>query len=261
MASNTMKVMLVVLMFVSVCGGRVGKSIAPPQPPADYWALAKRGMCPEGGGDKMSSCGIWKDRKFCEPTSIYASFMQKTCPASCGLCEARPTAPPKPRLLEVNIRECLRAHNSKRILHGAGPLSWDDTLAKKARTWAIHLANEDKMEHAPWSVRKAGENLYYKATTTSGNHATCKDALEAWYSEESIYPFEDPPNSLSEVTGGQIGHFTQVVWKSTKKLGVGIASIKRDFWTKTYVVARYTPPGNYYGQFKKQVGNNNLALK
>ena len=35
----------------------------------------------------MSSCGIWKDRKFCEPTSIYASFMQKTCPASCGLCE------------------------------------------------------------------------------------------------------------------------------------------------------------------------------
>ncbi|XP_068677293.1 Golgi-associated plant pathogenesis-related protein 1-like isoform X2 [Montipora capricornis] len=217
MASNTMKVMLVVLMFASVYGGRVSKSIAPPaEPPADYWAMAKRGM--------------------------------------------RPTAPPKPRLLEVNIRECLGAHNAKRILHGAGPLSWNETLAKKARDWAIHLANEDKMEHAPWSVRKAGENLYYEATS-SGNHSTCKDALEAWYSEVSIYPFEHPPNSLSDVTGGQIGHFTQVVWKSTKKLGVGIASIKRGFWTKTYVVARYTPPGNYYGQFKEQVGNSNLALK
>lgn len=53
----------------------------------------------------------------------------------------------------------------------------------------------------------------------------------------------------------------QVVWKSTKKLGVGIAAVKDGFWTTTYVVARYTPPGNYYGRFKQQVGNKVLALK
>ena len=51
------------------------------------------------------------------------------------------------------------------------------------------------------------------------------------------------------------------MWKSTRKVGVGIAAIKRGFWTKTYIVARYTPPGNYEGQFKKQVGNSILALK
>ena len=53
----------------------------------------------------------------------------------------------------------------------------------------------------------------------------------------------------------------QVVWKSTKKLGVGIASVKRGFWTKTYIVARYTPPGNYEGRFKQEVGNRIMALK
>ena len=53
----------------------------------------------------------------------------------------------------------------------------------------------------------------------------------------------------------------QVVWKSTKKLGVAIASIKRDFWYKTYIVARYTPAGNYQGRFKQEVGNSIMALK
>ena len=53
----------------------------------------------------------------------------------------------------------------------------------------------------------------------------------------------------------------QVVWKATKRVGVGIAVIKRGFLTKTYIVARYSPPGNYQGQFKQQVGNSVFALK
>lgn len=37
--------------------------------------------------------------------------------------------------------------------------------------------------------------------------------------------------------------------------------MKDDFWTTTYIVARYSPPGNYYGRFKQEVGNDVLALK
>lgn len=36
------------------------------------------------------------------------------------------------------------------------------------------------------------------------------------------------------------GHFTQVVWKGTKELGVGLATDGH----KIYVVAQYRPPGN-----------------
>ena len=53
----------------------------------------------------------------------------------------------------------------------------------------------------------------------------------------------------------------KVVWKSTEKVGVGIATIERDFSTKTYIVARYTPPGNVEGRFAIEVGNSVLARK
>ena len=53
----------------------------------------------------------------------------------------------------------------------------------------------------------------------------------------------------------------QVVWKSTRKVGVAIATIKRGYWTQTYVVARYSPPGNVYGELEQQVGNSVMALK
>jgi len=258
MASKMVPAFLVVVMSF-VCESRLHKALAPPPPPHDFWAaVAKRGLCPEGGGDKESSCGYWKKLKYCEPAQGYADFMRETCPASCGVCQARPTAAPKPRTVKVNIRECLKAHNSKRVLHGARPLTWDASLAKKAQAWAVHLANKNKMEHAPWSG--TGENLYY-AGTSSGRLATCKEAVDAWYGEVADYPFWKPPNSIFDVPGKQIGHFTQVVWKSTRKVGVGIVAIKRGFWTKTYIVARYTPPGNYEGQFKQQVGNSILALK
>jgi hypothetical protein len=47
------------------------------------------------------------------------------------------------------------------------------------------------------------------------------------------------------------GHFTQVVWKGSQKLGVGFA-ITGDGKT-LYVVAQYSPPGNYQGQFGQNV--------
>lgn len=113
------------------------------------------------------------------------------------------------------------------------------------------------MEHA--QSNDDGENLY-QSFTTSSKPATCKEAVEAWYGEVSDYPFWNPPNSIFD-TEAQIGHFTQVVWKSTKKLGVGIASVKHGFWTTTYIVARYSPPGNYNGRFKQEVGDSVTALK
>ena len=47
-----------------------------------------------------------------------------------------------------------------------------------------------------------------------------------------------------------LGHFTQVVWKDSKKLGVGIAVSSSG---GVYVVARYSPPGNVMNQFAENV--------
>lgn len=45
--------------------------------------------------------------------------------------------------------------------------------------------------------------------------------------------------------GTGTGHFTQVVWKNSKEIGVGKA-FSRD--NRVYVVALYYPAGNYVGR-------------
>lgn len=47
------------------------------------------------------------------------------------------------------------------------------------------------------------------------------------------------------------GHFTQLVWKNTRRFGAGIA-YNRDR-TKAYVVAQYAPSGNSPGQYRQNV--------
>ena len=46
------------------------------------------------------------------------------------------------------------------------------------------------------------------------------------------------------------GHFTQVVWKETKVLGIAKAKSNDG---KIFVVARYHPAGNYMNQFQDNV--------
>lgn len=64
-------------------------------------------------------------------------------------------------------------------------------------------------------------------------------ATDAWYSEVSKVNFND----LKFVSG--TGHFTQVVWKGSVKLGMGVSG--------KYCVARYKAPGNMMGAFEKNV--------
>jgi hypothetical protein len=71
------------------------------------------------------------------------------------------------------------------------------------------------------------------------------EATDAWYDEIESYDFSSPGFAMST------GHFTQVVWKGSEKLGVGFA-ITRD-GNSIYVVAQYSPQGNYMGQFGRNV--------
>ena len=49
------------------------------------------------------------------------------------------------------------------------------------------------------------------------------------------------------------GHFTQVVWKESKELGIGRAVGKKNGMTCTYIVGRYRPAGNFQGKFQENV--------
>ncbi|XP_074526269.1 Golgi-associated plant pathogenesis-related protein 1-like [Halichoeres trimaculatus] len=135
-------------------------------------------------------------------------------------------------------QEFLKAHNAYRKRHSAPPLEYNDELNATAQSWANHLLASGAFGH---SNTRDGENIYMSA----GIKLTGRDAVDAWFSEIQDYNFSYPGFS------GSTGHFTQVVWKSTTELGVGMAT---DGY-RAYVVGQYRPPGNMNmpGYFAKNV--------
>ncbi|KAI9559394.1 hypothetical protein GHT06_016183 [Daphnia sinensis] len=134
-------------------------------------------------------------------------------------------------------RESLNAHNQYRQKHGAPALFICPKLTKVAQAYADTIAQKDTLVH---SNNGFGENLY----ASWGREPNGRDPVTAFYNEIKDYNFNSPGFSL------KTGHFTQVVWKATKMVGVGKAKSSRG---TTYVVYNYYPPGNYQGQFAANV--------
>ncbi|GIX76097.1 golgi-associated plant pathogenesis-related protein 1 [Caerostris extrusa] len=111
-----------------------------------------------------------------------------------------------------------------------------------AREWANHLAAVDSFKHR--TERKYGENIFMK-WSSDPNHVVSGDAaVESWYSEIKDHTFGQEPRSLKS------GHFTQVIWKDSKRMGVAWAKSKTG---KILVVANYEPAGNFVGRFTENV--------
>ena len=139
-------------------------------------------------------------------------------------------------------------------------LVWDDELAKHAQTWANYLAenysNEDasagRLPHAKsYETDKHSEDAYnegenianstkhigYVADTpidTSLEYAynakgdaeellNVNGAVDAWASEAFYY---DYTTNKTNTPGKIVGHYTQIIWKNTKKVGCGKAISK-----------------------------------
>lgn len=126
-------------------------------------------------------------------------------------------------------------------MHHAPPLTLNKNLCKFAEEWAKNLANRGSMQHR--SNNSYGENIFYKwgsgQITVNGN-----EPVDSWYNEIKDYNF-----NAGKFTSGT-GHFTQVVWKGSTELGVGMAKNSKN---QIFVVTNYNPPGNYQGQFGQNV--------
>lgn len=139
-------------------------------------------------------------------------------------------------------KAALAAHNKYRAKHKASPLKWNADMAKDAMDWAEKLAETGKFAHAsPQERKNDGENIYmFVGKPEIGGD----EAVDAWYSEIKDYDFDN------DRFAGNTGHFTQVVWKDTKELGMSFAMSDDG---KIFVVARYRPAGNMMSQFEKNI--------
>lgn len=139
--------------------------------------------------------------------------------------------------------ECLRAHNEFRSKHGVRLLRLNAKLCKFAEEWAINLASRVNPIHR--SNSPYGENIFCTwSNSPYGVVIDGREPVEHWYQEGESHVFHKEPTTL------KTGHFTQVIWRDTRELGVGQAQSKTG---QLVVVCNYDPPGNFIGSFAENV--------
>lgn len=114
------------------------------------------------------------------------------------------------------------------------PLVWDESLASLARNWAERCPRG----HRPRN--RYGENLYW----SGGAPATPAAAVASWAREARYY---DYASTVCTKDGRRdwaaCGHYTQLVWRDTTRLGCAVRSgCPGDL--ENVVVCNYDPPGN-----------------
>ncbi len=145
----------------------------------------------------------------------------------------------------IDIQDVIDTTNSYRRLHQVNSLTWDPVLARESGVYAEKLSKDCALQHSSGDY---GENLYSMSSYPKPNES-CKNAIVSWYSEVSKYDFNAKKQFSDNWTKG-IGHFTQVVWKSTTSFGCGehVREITRPNMSFKIgckiVVCRYRPPGN-----------------
>lgn len=135
----------------------------------------------------------------------------------------------------------LSAHNSERARAGVTPLVWDNTLGNAAAVYAAQMAMTGRFAHSDRSLRRGtGENLWM------GTHGafSVEAMVGGWASEKRFFRPGVFPNVSRSGDWEDVGHYTQMIWPTTQRVGCALASTPR----VDYLVCRYAGVGNIDGR-------------
>ncbi|XP_037081180.1 cysteine-rich secretory protein 2-like [Pollicipes pollicipes] len=118
-------------------------------------------------------------------------------------------------------------------------MSWHRGAAKDAQVWAeecqllVHANDTGRWQQ---NFGACGQNIF-----VSTHKVPWYFAIKSWFLEKDIFRFGSSKNNLTEV-----GHYTQMVWYSTHKVGCAWTFCKNAKPTPYYnYVCNYCPTGNY----------------
>lgn len=154
-------------------------------------------------------------------------------PATDATCGHRGDPEPAPLAGITAAHNAIRCRVSRPSGAALPPLSWSTALAGEAQGYANQLAkNGCDLQH---SQTEHGENLF----GGSGKN-TPAEVVERWAGEARCFHYESFPACCSCTCG----HYTQLVWADTQRLGCGMATCANgaEVW-----VCNYDPAGNYMG--------------
>jgi Cysteine-rich secretory protein family len=133
----------------------------------------------------------------------------------------------------------LAMHNNERQRLGIGSLAWSSDLVAEAQEWANTLAQRQVFEHS-YDRNGTGENLWMG---TAG-YFNAEDMIGGFVDEVRDFQPGTFPNVSRTGNWEDIGHYTQLIWPETKKVGCAMSR----GGGVDFLVCRYWPAGNVMGQ-------------
>eukprot|EP00057_Strongylocentrotus_purpuratus_P029162 XP_011683636.1 PREDICTED: uncharacterized protein LOC100889316 isoform X4 [Strongylocentrotus purpuratus] len=122
-------------------------------------------------------------------------------------------------------------------------LTWSDNLAKAAQTWSENCT----WGHGPSGAVTVqyGQNVWLDKAATTANPVGIT-ATRGWFEESRFYD-----HATNDCSGEQCGHYTQLMWASSTKVGCGRHYCPRVTGASDargwFITCNYYPPGNYIG--------------
>ena len=172
--------------------------------------------------------------------------------ASAGTAPRAPVTVPSPPPVAAAqepkaVAGITAAHNRVRARVGVPPLRWNAQLAEVARRWANACVDQD----APRGMldHSSGRSDLFEGPLGENLHATTApvaypmQAVADWAAEAKDYD-----HARNACRGGAMcGHYTQVVWRTTREVGCAVGSCPRLRFSAT-LVCNYWPAGNWVGE-------------
>ncbi|MBK9190753.1 MAG: hypothetical protein IPM77_04140 [Crocinitomicaceae bacterium] len=135
----------------------------------------------------------------------------------------------------IDTTKIVERHNYYRQKVGAPDIHWSEELAAYAQAWADKLAKNCQLQH---SNGEYGENIYWHSDVSN------EEAVIDYWAEEEKY-FNHKNTTYISGRSHKSGHYSQVIWAKSTKVGAGVANCKGggQIW-----VCVYDPAGNVIGE-------------
>ncbi|XP_023313914.1 venom allergen 5-like [Trichogramma pretiosum] len=166
---------------------------------------------------------------------------------------------------QVQLQEyhdvCMASNSPFRVANGqeAGQpaatnmkmLKWDDKLARTAQNLAnACIFQHDSCRHYPDLL--VGQNMGWKWINGKINKdklltllgGKIEESINDWYNEVRNF---NPANVISYQKNPAVGHYTQLVWAETNRIGCGAVKYSQGVKHNLMLVCNYAPSGNIGG--------------
>jgi hypothetical protein len=147
------------------------------------------------------------------------------------------------------------AHNETREELGLPDLTWSPEIAEFAQEWSDSLADDACGTISHRDQRQYGENIAIRGSTRAGDVFTPEAAVAGWVAEVACWEFGTIRGSeqcdtacVEDLNSNGCGHYTQVVWRNTERVGCGYSTCQAQGFNFEVWVCNYDPPGNFIGQ-------------